>query len=310
MKKKRKRGFLWDLRKNWILWLFLCPTLIFFLINHYLPMAGVYMAFTDFNFKGGIFGSEFVGLKNFEFLVKGNVLGRLTINTILYNLVFIVLGNIVQLLVSIVISQISGKRFKKTVQTLILMPYFVSYVVLNVVAYNLLSYDNGLINNFAVNVFGGERLNFYTHAEWWPFILVAFYIWKGLGYGSVVYLATITGISQEYYEAAKIDGASTIQQIRYITLPALKPTCIMLVVYSVGGIVRGQFELFYQLVGENGLLYSTTDILDTYIYRATLNSVNYGMTTAAGLYQSVLGLVIVLLVNFMIRKTEPEYALF
>lgn len=309
-KKGKKKGLLWDLKKNWLLWLFLTPTLVFFFINNYLPMVGIYMAFTDFNFKKGILGSDFVGLKNFEFLLIGNVLGRLTINTVLYNVAFIVIGNIAQLTIAIVISQVSGKIFKKVNQTLILMPHFVSFVVLNVIAYNLFNFDTGLVNNIVANVFGGEKISFYTEAGWWPVILVFFNIWKGLGYGSVTYLATITGISQEYYEAAKVDGASVLQQIRYITLPAVKPTFIILLIYAMGKIVKGQFELFYQLVGNNGLLYSTTDILDTYIYRATMSSVDYGIGTALGLYQSVLGFVIVMLVNWFIKKKEPEYALF
>lgn len=309
-KKGKKKGLLWDLKKNWLLWLFLTPTLVFFFINNYLPMVGIYMAFTDFNFKKGILGSDFVGLKNFEFLLIGNVLGRLTINTVLYNVAFIVIGNIAQLTIAIVISQVSGKIFKKANQTLILMPHFVSFVVLNVIAYNLFNFDTGLVNNIVANVFGGEKISFYTEAGWWPVILVFFNIWKGLGYGSVTYLATITGISQEYYEAAKVDGASVLQQIRYITLPAVKPTFIILLIYAMGKIVKGQFELFYQLVGNNGLLYSTTDILDTYIYRATMSSVDYGIGTALGLYQSVLGFVIVMLVNWFIKKKEPEYALF
>lgn len=196
-KKIKKKGLLWDLKKNWVLWLFLTPTIIYFIINNYLPMAGVYMAFTDFNFKKGIFGSDFIGLKNFEFLMIGNVLKRLTLNTVLYNVAFIVIGNIAQLTIAIVISQISGKIFKKVNQTLILMPYFVSYVVLNVIAYNLLNYDTGLINAFISNVLGMEKVSFYTTPKAWPIILVLFNVWKGLGYGSVTYLATITGISQQ-----------------------------------------------------------------------------------------------------------------
>lgn len=307
---KKKSGFIKDFRKNWVLWLFLAPALIYFLVHNYLPMVGIYFAFTDFNFRDGLFGSPFVGLKNFEFLSIGGVLGRLTINTILYNIAFIVLGNIAQMFIAIVISQVSGKRFKKINQTLILMPHFVSFVILNVIAYNLLNYESGLINNIIVNVFGGERISFYTESSLWPFILVFCNVWKGLGYGAVVYLATITGISQEYYEAAKVDGATVFRQIRYITLPLLKPTFIILLAYAMGKIVRGQFEMFYQLIGNNGLLYSTTDILDTYIYRATMENVNYGIATAVGLYQSVLGLIIVLLVNYFIKRVEPESALF
>lgn len=308
--KKKKRGLLWDLKKNWMLWLFLTPAIVFFLFNSYLPMAGIYFAFIDYNIAKGIFGSPFVGLKNFEFLMAGGQLWRLTINTVLYNVAFILLGNLLQLTVAIIISQVSGKVFKKTTQTLILMPHFVSFVIVGVVAYNLLNKETGAINNIIVNVFGGKRLSFYTKPDWWPFIIVAFNLWKGLGYGSITYLATITGISQEYYEAAKVDGATVLQQIRHITIPAVKPTFIILLIYAVGSIAKGQFQLFYQLVGNNGLLYSTTDILDTYIYRATISSIDYGIGTAAGLYQSVLGLIIIVLVNYFIKKKEPDYALF
>lgn len=309
-KPKGKRSFWQDLKKNRILWLFLLPAILFFLVNSYLPMVGIYFAFTDFNFKDGLLGSPFVGLKNFEFLFISGALGRLTKNTILYNLAFIVLGNLCQVSLAIIISQLTGKWFKKVNQTLILMPHFVSYVILNVFAYNLFNYDHGLINNIVVNVLEGKPVDFYTNAAWWPFIIVFFNIWKGLGYGTVVYLATITGIGQEYYEAAKVDGASVFQQIRYITLPGVKPTFIILLIYSLGGIVRGQFELFYQLVGNNGLLFSTTDILDTYVYWATISNVDYGIGTAVGLYQSVVGFAIVMVTNYCIRKKDPAYALF
>ena len=310
MRKKRKTGFFRDLRKNWVLWLLFTPALIFVLINNYLPMVGIYFAFIDYNIRDGLFGSRFIGLENFKFLLLSGALGRLTTNTILYNIVFIILGNVTQLGVAIVISQMTGKKFKKVNQTLILMPYFVSYVIINVFAYNLFNSESGLVNNFLVNVLGREGISFYSEAKLWPFIIVLFYIWKNLGYGTVIYLATITGISQEYYEAAKVDGASVFQQIRYITIPAVKPTFIILLIYAVGGIVKGSFELFYQLVGNNGLLFSTTDILDTYVYRATVNSIDYGIGTAVGLYQSVVGFVIVMLVNWLIKRKEPDYALF
>lgn len=309
-KKKVFGTFRDDLKKNWVLWLFLVPTLLFFLLNNYLPMLGIYFAFTDFNFQDGLFGSPFVGLENFKFMFKSGTMGKLTFNTIAYNVIFIVVGNCLQVLVAVVISQLASKWFKKVSQTLILMPYFVSYVILNVFAYNIFNYDTGLINNIVVNHFGGQPLDFYTQPNWWPFILVFFQIWKGLGYGTVIYLATITGIGQEYYEAAKIDGATVLQQIRYITLPSVKPTFIILLIYATGSIVRGQFQLFYQLIGNNGLLYSTTDIIDTYVYRATVSNFDYGMGTAAGLYQSVLGFVIVLAVNYFVKRKEPDYALF
>ncbi len=310
VRRKRKHKFLQDLKKNRVLWLFLLPTIIFYVIHNYLPMVGLYFAFTDFNFRKGLFGSPFVGFKNFEFLFVSGTLTRLTLTTIAYNVVFIVLGNIMKLGTAIIIDQVSGRLFKKVNQTLILMPHFVSFVILGLFAYNIFSYENGLINNIVVNVLGGEPLSFYTNASWWPFIITFFEIWKTLGYGTVTYLATIKGISREYYEAARVDGATVFQQIRYITIPSVKPTFIILLTYAMGSIVRGQFALFYQLIGNNGLLFSTTDILDTYVYRATMHNFDYGVGTAVGLYQSILGFGIVMLVNYFIKKKEPDHALF
>lgn len=308
--KEKKKGLLFDLKKNWILWLFLLPTFTFFLINSYLPMVGIYFAFTKFNFRDGLFGSQFVGLENFKFLWKSNILGQLTVNTVLYNLVFIVLGNLLQIFTAILVSQLAGKWFKKISQVLMFMPYFVSFVILSVLVYNIFNYEHGLINNILVNTLGKDPVNFYGEAKYWPGFIIFFHIWKGLGYGMVVYLATILGISKEYYEAAKVDGANVFQQIRYITLPQVKPTFIILLLFALGNIMKGQFELFYQMVGNNGLLFSTTDIIDTYVYRTTLTSFDFGMGTAAGLYQSVFGFLLIMTINFLVKRKNPEYALF
>ena len=305
MRLKKENLFLRDLRKNWVLWVLLLPTIAFFLINNYGPMVGIYFAFTNFNFKGGLFGSPFVGLKNFEFLWKSNMLLKLTRNTILYNIVFILLGNALQLFMAILLSQLTSKWFKKVSQTLIFMPYFVSYVMVNVVVYNLLNYDYGIINNLLA-----EPINFYGETKWWPFFITILYLWKGLGYGMVVYLANILSINKELYEASTVDGANVFHQIRYIVLPHVKPTFIILLLYSVGSIMRGQFELFYQTVGKNGLLFDVTDIIDTYVYRASTGSFDFGMGTAAGLYQSLFGFVLVMVINWLIKRKNPEYALF
>ncbi|MBQ7839213.1 MAG: sugar ABC transporter permease [Lachnospiraceae bacterium] len=287
----------------------LVPVITFYIINSYLPMAGIYLAFVKYDFKGGIFGSPFVGLKNFEYLWKSNVLVQLTRNTILYNVAFILLGNICQVFMAILVSQLTRKKFKKVTQTMMLMPHFVSYVILSVLVYNLFNYEYGLINN-VLNAFGMESINFYAETKYWPFLITFFYIWKGLGYGMVVYLATILGISKELYEAAMVDGANIFQQIRYIVIPHIKPTFIVLLLYSLGSIIKGQFELFYQMVGKNGLLYSVTDILDTYVYRVTTSNFELGLGTAAGLYQSLFGLILVVVVNWLIKRKNPEYALF
>ncbi len=301
---------LWkELKKNWILFVMLLPTVIYNVINNYLPMLGVYYAFTNFNFRDGLWASPFVGFKNFDYLIVSD-LYRLTRNTVLYNIVFIALGNVLPIIFAIFVSQASVKWFKKTTQTLMFMPYFVSFVILKVIVYNVFEYDHGVINTLVTSL-GGERIDFYNTPSYWPFLITFFYIWKNIGYSMVVYLATIMGIDAELYDAAKVDGANVFQQIRFITLPQLKPTFIILLLYALGGIMKGQFELFYQLVGNNGLLFNITDILDTYVYRiATTQPLSIGLGTAAGLYQSVFGLILVCTVNWVIKRKNEEYALF
>ena len=305
----REHGILKEIRKNWVLFIMLVPTFLYFLINNYLPMVGVYYAFTNFNFRDGLWGSPFVGFKNFEFLLKADLF-RLTRNTILYNLVFIGVGNVLQIIFAIFVSQVTVKWFKKTTQTLMFMPYFVSFVILKVLVYNIFEYQYGLINNIVTSA-GGDRIDFYNTPSYWPLLITLFYLWKNIGYGMVVYLATIMGIDTEYYEAAKVDGANIFQQIRYITIPLVKPTFIILLLYALGSIMKGQFELFYQMIGNNGVLYNITDILDTYVYRITMTQpLSLGLGTAAGLYQSLFGFIIVVAVNFIVKRKNPEYALF
>lgn len=305
----KEHGFVEEFRRNWLLFVFLIPCFAFFLINNYLPMFGVYFAFTKFNFRDSLFASPFVGLDNFKFLFRSEIT-HLTFNTIAYNLVFIVVGNVLQIFFAILISHVTNKSMRKASQTLIFMPYFVSYVILRVLVFNMFEYDVGLINNFITSI-GGERIDFYNNPGYWPWLITMFYLWKNIGYGMVVYLATITGISTDYYEAAQIDGANIYQQIWYITVPLLKPTFIILLLYALGGIMKGQFELFYQLVGNNGTLFSTTDIFDTYVYRITTTQpLSMGMGTAAGLFQSLFGFVVIVLTNFFIKRKNPEYALF
>ena len=305
----REHGFLRELRKNWVLFLFLVPCFVFFLINNYLPMTGIYFAFTQFNFRDHLFASPFVGFKNFEFLVRSEIL-HLTQNTILYNIVFIVVGNVLQIFFAILISHVTNRYLRKTSQTMIFMPYFVSYVILRVLVFNMFEYEVGLVNSFVTSL-GMERIDFYNTPHYWPWLITFFYLWKNIGYGMVVYLATITGISTEFYEAAQIDGANIYQQIRYITIPLLKPTFIILLLYALGGIMKGQFELFYQLIGNNGMLFNATDIFDTYVYRITTTQpLSMGLGTAAGLFQSLFGFVLIMVTNMCIKFKNPEYALF
>ncbi|MFV0343244.1 MAG: ABC transporter permease [Anaerocolumna sp.] len=307
--KYRQVGFFKEVRKNWVLFLLLVPAILYFTVNSYIPMAGVYFAFEKFNFRDGLWTSPFVLFDNFEYIWKAD-LPKLVKNTVLYNLVFIVLGHIFRILTAILISQVSNKFFKRVNQTLIFMPHFVSYVLLNVIVYNLLTYETGAINTF-LSSFGMERIDFYNTPIYWPFIIVFFELWKGVGYGSVVYLAAILGIDRTFYEAAEVDGANVFQQIRYITLPLIKTTFIILVLFSLGNIMRGHFDLFYQTVGNNGLLYNYTDIFDTYVYRLTMsNPLNNGLGTAAGLFQSVFGFVTIVITNFIVKRKNEDYALF
>ncbi len=305
----KKRGFLFELSKNWILFLMLLPTLIFFLINSYFPMVGIYYAFTKFDFAGGLFGSPFVGLKNFEFLYKSGTLVKLTINTMGYNVVFIILGNGIAVVCAILLSEVNSKFFKKLTQSIMFLPFFISFVILNVINYNMFNYDRGFVNSI-LKMFNLGPVDVLNTPWIWVLLIPIFYLWKTLGYAMVIYLAAISGISDDYYEAAKIDGANIFQRIWHITLPMLKPTFIILLLFALGSIMRGQFELFYQLVGNNGILFSTTDIIDTYVYRSLRVNFDIGMATAAGLYQSVFGFILIISVNFIIRKINEDYALF
>ena len=311
-KRKKKTSVFRELYRKKTLYGMVAPAILYFLIFSYLPMCGIYYAFINYNYVGGLFHSPFVGLANCRYFFHGGLdspVWMLTKNTILYNLVFIFLGNTLQCLVAILLTEIGGKFFKRFSQSAILLPYFVSYVVVGTIAYNMFNYEFGAVNGILKNL-GSEPVNFYSEPGLWPFIIVIFYLWKGIGYGTIVYLAAIMGIDREIYEAAKIDGCSVLKEIRYITLPLLKPTFLMLVLFNLGGIMRGQFELFYQLVGRNGQLFPTTDIIDTYIYRSLTINFNVGVSSAAGLYQSVLGLAIVLFTNHLVKRVDPDNALF
>ncbi|MFC5402644.1 ABC transporter permease [Cohnella soli] len=305
----KKKGFLYELNKNKIMFMMLFPTLIFFLVNSYFPMIGVYYAFTQYDFAGGLFGSPFIGLQNFKFLTQSGILLRLTLNTIGYNVAFIVLGNVLAIVAAILISEVRGKLFKKITQSVMFLPYFMSFVLLSVIAYNLFNYETGFANQFLKSI-GMAPVDVYNTPWLWPILITVFYVWKNIGYGMVIYLTSIMGISDEYYEAAKIDGANILQRIWRITVPMLKPTFVVLLLFALGSIMKGQFDLFYQLVGNNGLLYNATDIIDTYVYRSLKVNFDIGMATAAGLYQSVFGFVLIMTVNYIIKKINEDYALF
>lgn len=303
------KGFEHELKSNKILFLMLLPALIYFIVFCYIPMPGAYVAFVDYNLKKGIFGSKFIGFKNFEFLVKTGQLWNITKNTLLYNLAFLIVGNVFQIILAIMLSEVRSKWYKKVSQSVILLPYFISMVIVGYFAYNLFNFDHGFINSL-LNSLGLESHDFYSDQGIWKYIIVAFKIWSGTGYGMIVYLATITGISNEIYEAASLDGAKAVQRIRYITLPLLKPTAVLLLLFGLGGILKGSFDLFYNLIGNNSVLYPQTDIIDTYVFRSLVGQFNFSLSAAVGFYQSLFGLIFVLTINCIVKKIEPDYALF
>ena len=298
-----------ELVRKRILFLMILPTIVFFIIFSYIPMPGAYVAFVDYKMRKGIFGSQFVGFKNFEFLMKTGDLWRITKNTLLYNLAFLFIGHFTQVTLAIMISELKCKWFKKISQSVILLPYFISMVIVGFFAYNLFNYNYGFINGIITSL-GLERHDFYSDQSIWKYIIVAFNIWSGTGYGMIVYLASITGIDSEIYEAATIDGATLMQRIMYITLPLLKPTVILLVLFGLGGILKGSFDLFYNLIGTNSVLYPQTDIIDTFVFRSLAGQFNFSQGAAVGFYQSVFGLILVLTVNAIVKKVDPESALF
>ena len=306
---KKGNSFFQDLYKHKVLLLMITPVLIMIFIFSYLPMVGIYYAFTNYNFQGGLFGSPFVGFKNFDFLFASGTLLKITANTVLYNIAFMITGSIISITMAIMLAEITSKAFKKVSQSLMLLPHFISYVLVSAFIYNLFNMDNGIINSMLTSV-GLKPYAFYSEPSVWKYIFVFVNIWKGAGFSSIVYLATIMGISTEYYEAAKIDGANIFQQIWHVTLPMIKPMFILLQLFSIGSILSGQFDMFFQLVGGNPLLRDATDIIDTYVYRALTVSFDLGMGTAAGLYQSFFGFLLVMSSNYAVKKLNPEYALF
>lgn len=305
-----KRSFLRTLFAYRALLLMCAPAVVFFIIFAYLPMPGLYLAFINYNYTDGIFHSQFIGWSNFRFLVITGDLWRLTFNTIAYNLAFIVIGNIVQICVAVLLNELRSKWFKKISQSLMFLPFFISFVLIGLIAYNILSYDYGLLNG-ALRSLGVDPIKTYSDPQWWPFIIVFTYLWQSTGYGSIIYFAAIMGLDSEIVEASEIDGANALQRIWYIVLPWLKPTFIILLLFSLGGVLRGNFGLFYNLVGANNVaLYATTDIIETYVFRSLMTNFNFSMGSAVSLYQSVFGFFIVVSANWLVKKLSPENTLF
>lgn len=308
MKKRKKHRIRW--RKVIPVYVLLLPGIVYFIINNYMPMFGIVIAFKNLNFREGIWGSEWCGFDNFKFLFQSGNAWIMTRNTILYNVAFIVLGIVVPITVAILLNEVRQKIANRIYQTLILLPYLMSWVVISYLAYAFLSMETGFINNSILEPLGFEAVDFYQDTTWWPLIIIFIQQWKTLGFGMVIYLASVIGISNDYYEAAKIDGASKWQQIRFITLPCLKSTVITLFILNLGRMFYSDFGLFYQVPRNSGMLYNVTQTIDTYVYNALMVQNNYGMSSAASVYQSIVGFILVVTANGVIRKISREDAMF
>ena len=278
--------------------------ILFFIM--YVPMAGLVMAFKDFDFKLGIWNSPWCGLDNFKFLLASkSTFFNITKNTIMYYILFTAIGTLLNVVLAIALDQFLFKKVAKTMQTLMIIPVFISYAAVQFIVYAFISTDTGIINNTL-----GMNARFYSTASLWPWVLMIVKIWKDTGYGSVLYMSVLAGIDTSLYEAAEIDGANKWQRIWHITIPALVPMITVMLLLSVGNIMRSDTGLFYQVTRNSGVLYSTTQVIDSYVLNAILSSSNFGFTAATSLFQSVVGLLLMLFANGLVRKIQPENALF
>ena len=298
------------LKKWWPAYVMMLPGLLYFLINNYLPMTGLIVAFKKYNARAGIYNSPWNGIKNFRFLFTTNDAIVITRNTILYNVAFIIVNMVVGIILAIMVTEIKNKLARKFYQSVILFPFLVSIIIVSYIVFAFLSVDNGMINRSLFEAHGKEGISWYTQPKYWPFILIFVNTWKTVGYSCLIYIAGISGIDPALYEAAKVDGAGKMQQIFHITLPALKPTVITILLLNIGRIFYSNFGLFYQIPMNSGSLFDVTNTIDTYVYRALMSIGNIGMASAAGFFQSIVGFVLVFTSNWIVRKTSSENAMF
>lgn len=309
MNTMEKSKFKVKLKKYFPIYLMAVPGFIYLFINNYMPLPGLVLAFKNYNARAGIWGSPWAGFDNFKYLFATSDAWVITRNTILYNLAFIIVNTVGSIAVAIILSEITG-RLQKFYQSAILLPHLISAVIISYIVFAFLSTENGFINNTVLKLLGKESISWYTEKKYWPFILVFVSAWKTIGYQCIIYLATLLGFDRAYYEAAEIDGATMWQQITKITLPLLKPTIIMLTLMAIGRIFYSDFGLFYQVPQNSGALYPVTNTIDTYVYRGLLEAGNISMSAAAGFYQSVVGFVLVLSANLLVRRFDRENSLF
>lgn len=296
-------------KKDIILTAMALPAILILFVFSYLPMAGLVIAFKDFRFDKGFLGSEWIGFKNFEFFFKSNDAWVVLRNTVGLNFLFILVTLVCSVVVALMLNEIVSKRVVKVTQTIMFFPYFISWVVAGFLLYAFLQHDSGIINTMLKSI-GADRILWYARAEYWPAIMVIMYAWKMVGYYSVIYYATLIGIDTSYYEAAAIDGATKMQMVFKITLPLLRPVIIIMLILQVGRVMYADFGQFFQLTRDQGALYSTTDVLDTYIFRALRVTGDIGIGSAVGFFQAVVGFILITGTNLIVRRIDPDSALF
>jgi putative aldouronate transport system permease protein len=310
---RKKRGtlirILDSLNRNKEFCLMVLPFVFLIVLFSYIPFYGITIAFKDFHYDLGIANSPWIGFNNFKFLFTSGDLFLMLRNTVLFNLMFIAVGTVINLAVALMLFEIKNKLYVKTYQTIMFMPYFLSWVVVSFILFSVLSPNLGTMNKL-ISFLGMTPVDWYGRPELWPFVLLFATIWKGTGYGSVIYYAVLIGIDKELFEAAKIDGANKIQMVFKISLPYLRTMVIIMTLFAIGGIIKSDFGLFYFLPRDNPLLIRTTQTIDTYVYRALKNNGEFGMPAAVGIFQSLVGFLLIICANGLVRKVDRDSSLF
>ena len=305
---KRVKTELGEFKKNAPMTMLALPAIIVIFIFNYLPLYGLVLPFQKYSPALGVFKSPWCGLENFKFLFKTGTIWPAVFNTIAYNLVFLFVGTAMAVMFALLLYEMSNKA-QKIYQTSLLIPYFLSWVAVSYILNTLLDVDHGMLNKI-LGLFGHEPILWYNEPKYWPVLLTLTNIVKNVGYNAAIYLAALTGLDSAYFEAAKIDGASKLQQIWYVSLPMIKPIIIVMMILSVGNMMRGDFGLFFNTTMNSPLLYKTTDVIDTYVYRSLMNVSDIGMASTTGFIQAVVGFFLVLGTNLVVKKIEPDSALF
>ena len=303
-------SFLREIKKNYMLYLLLLPGLICIIVFSYIPMSGHLVAFKRFTVDGGVFHSPWNGLNNFKFFFSSGDWKRIIGNTIYLNILFIIFTQFFAVLLALMINEVRNDLFKRFSQSLVFLPYFVSWLVVSLMLRALLNTSDGLVNISILQPLGVKKVPFFMKPEMWPAILTVCNVWRFTGYYSVIYIGAIIGVSPELFDAARVDGASKWQEVFYITLPQIRPSVLIMVLLAIGRIFYGDFGMIYGIVGDNGVLFPTTDVIDTYTYRALRQMGNFGMSSAVNLVQSALGLATILIFNKIVRRIDPDASLF